>query len=232
MVRMSKSRSLWLVALSFDPARHFRTTDVKVMTLARQIFFNPRRRCQLYYRMSDTLHWLSQCMTATIEARLPYIRGHSERVAQVAARLGRQMHLPSPLISDLYFAGLLHDIGKVGISETVLLKPGHLSHEEFAQVKEYPVIGERLLANIKQLGHLRVAVRNHCERFDGFGYPDRLAGDDIPLIARVLSVADACDAMMSPRPYRPALPTAQIDAILPDGAGKQWDPIAVEHFMA
>ena len=119
------------------------------------------------------------------------------------------MGMPAAVQSDLYLAGLLHDIGKIGIRDDVLQKPSQLTPEEFAHIQEHPVIGDRLLSNIKALEHLRPGVRNHHERWDGGGYPDGLAGEDIPLLARVLAVADSCDAMMHLRPYRTAMPAAR-----------------------
>jgi HD-GYP domain-containing protein (c-di-GMP phosphodiesterase class II) len=232
LVQISRSNRIWVMALSFDPHRQFRVTDVKVMGLVRQIFLNHLKHSRLHSRMSETLFWLVQCLTATIDARVPCSGAHSERVAQIAVRLGQHMRLPPSVISDSYFAGLLHDIGKTGVSEGLLLKPGQLSPEELARVQQYPVIGDGMLAGIKQLAHLRPAVRNHRERFDGRGYPDRLAGEAIPVMARILAVADACDAMLSPRPYRPSLPPSQVSAALAEGAGTAWDPAVVEQFMA
>src|SRR5262249_17447950 len=97
---------------------------------------------------------------------------------------------------------------------------------------QHTVIGDAILAPVKPLAHLRACVRNHHEQYDGGGYPDRLAAEAIPLAARILAVADSCDAMMSDRPYRKSLPTVKIDAIFADGAGRQWDPVVVRHFLA
>jgi HD-GYP domain-containing protein (c-di-GMP phosphodiesterase class II) len=232
MVRVSKSQYTWLVALSFDPNRLFQPADVKILSLVRQVLINQQRRMRLYSKMTDTMFWLVHCLTAAIDTKAPYWSGHSERVGQIAARLGRQMRLPEPVISDLYFAGLLHDLGRRELDDELLLKPGRLTEDEFAEIRKYPVIGDRLMADIKQLEHLRPAVRNHHERFDGQGYPDRIAGQDIPLLARVVAVADAVDAMMSVRPHRPALAIGHIEKILAGGAGTQWDPSVVDHFMA
>ena len=142
------------------------------------------------------------------------------------------MKLSRGEISDLYLAGLLHDVGKIGIRDEVLCKPGPLTPEEYAHIREHPVIGERIIANVTRLAYLRPGVRGHHERFDGKGYPDGLAGEAIPLMARILAVADSCDAMMSARRYRPALSPARIEAIFREGAGTQWDPRIVEYFFA
>jgi HD-GYP domain-containing protein (c-di-GMP phosphodiesterase class II) len=211
--------------------RRFQVTDLRIMALVRQILVNHRRRCDLTNRMSETLSWLIQCLTTSIDAHVPHARGHSERVANIAVELGKRLCLSRPVLNDLYFAGLLHDIGITHVPQSLLLKPGALTAEEYDQVKIYPVTGEGILAGIKQLAHIRPAVRHHHERFDGRGFPDRLAGDGIPLMARILGVADAFDAMHSPRPHRPALPTLRVDQILTDGAGRQWDPRLIEQIM-
>jgi HD-GYP domain-containing protein (c-di-GMP phosphodiesterase class II) len=232
LLRVSKTRSSWVGALRFQPGRPFADSDIKVMALARRMLLNQRRQVQAYEKLKDTLFGLVRCLTATIDAKDPFTWGHSERVARIAVRLGKQMALSATFLSDLYLAGLLHDIGKIGIRDSVLQKPGELTPEEFAHIQEHPVIGDRLLANIKQLGHLRPGVRCHHERYDGTGYPDRLAGAEIPLLARVLAVADSCDAMMANRAYRNALPREAIEVIMQAGAGSQWDPAIVDQFMA
>jgi HD-GYP domain-containing protein (c-di-GMP phosphodiesterase class II) len=152
-------------------------------------------------------------------------------VARIGVRLGKQMGLPSSSLSDIYLSGLLHDIGKIGIRDSVLQKPDQLTPEEISHIQEHPLIGDRLVSNIKTLQHVRPGVRSHHERWDGTGYPDGLAREGIPLQARVLAVADSCDAMMASRPYRPALAIEKIDDIMSRGAGSQWDPCIIEHFM-
>jgi HD-GYP domain-containing protein (c-di-GMP phosphodiesterase class II) len=232
LVRISNSRSNWMGALSFHPRRLFQAADLKVMLLARRMVLSHRQQAHTYEKLKDSLFGLVRCLTAAIDAKDPYTWGHSERVARIAVRLGRQMGLPAAFLSDLYLAGLLHDIGKIGIRDSVLQKADKLTDEEFNHIKEHPLIGDRLVSNVKTLQNLRPGVRNHHERYDGRGYPDRLAGEDIPMQARVLAVADACDAMMAARPYRPALPPQCIDAVMVEGAGSQWDPHIIEHFKA
>jgi HD-GYP domain-containing protein (c-di-GMP phosphodiesterase class II) len=231
LVRISRSRGSWLVGLSFHPRRMFTSTDLKVMLLARRMLLGHRQQTQVYDRLRESLFGLVRCLTAAIDAKDPFTWGHSERVARIAVRLGKQMGLPPAVLSDLYLAGLLHDIGKIGIRDSVLQKPGKLTDEEFEHIKLHVTIGDRLVSNIKPLQHLRAGVRNHHERFDGKGYPDGLAGEAIPLQARILAVADGCDAMMAARPHRPGMPPAQIDSVMLDGAGTQWDPDIVAQFM-
>jgi hypothetical protein len=232
LVRVSKTRHNWMGALSFHPRRIFQASDLRVMLLARRMVLNHRQQARVYERLREALFGLVRCLTSAIDAKDPYTWGHSERVARIGVRLAREMNLPATMLSDLYLAGLLHDIGKIGIRDSVLQKPDRLTPEEFAHIQEHTVIGDRLISNLRPLQHLRPSVRNHHERWDGTGYPDGLAGEDIPLQARILAVADSCDAMMAARSYRNALPTERIDAILRDGAGSQWDPHVVEHFLA
>jgi HD-GYP domain-containing protein (c-di-GMP phosphodiesterase class II) len=232
MLRVSRTLGSWIVAVRFGAARPFRPVDLKVMSLARRLLLNHRQHLHVYERLRETLFGLVRCLTAAIDAKDPHTCGHSERVARIGQRIGAQMGLPGSDLNDIYLAGLLHDVGKIGIRDDILKKPGPLTADEFAQIQLHPVIGERLISSIRQLAHLRPGVRNHHERYDGKGYPDGLAGEDIPLLARVLAVADSCDAMMSDRPYRPGLPAARIDRIMAEGAGTQWDPRVIESFMA
>ena len=232
MVRVSKSRSVWLVAMSFDPLRPLRSADLKFLSLAKRLLLHERQRVRGQEKVEATLIALVRCLTAAIGANDPYTCDHSERVARIAARIGQEMGLSTATCGDLYLAGLLHDIGKIGINTSVLQQEGPLSDEQRAHVAEHPVIGDEIVANVPSLAHLRPAVRNHHERFDGRGYPDSLAGDSIPLLARIMAVADSCDAMFSARPYRPGMAPESVDAILRSGAGVQWDAEVIRHFMA
>jgi HD-GYP domain-containing protein (c-di-GMP phosphodiesterase class II) len=231
LVRISRTHHSWLGAISFNLRRVFDDSDVKVMLLARRMLLNHRRQTQSYEQLRESLFGLVRCLTAAIDAKDPCTCGHSERVARIAVRLGRQMKLETSMLNDLYLAGLLHDVGKIGIRDSVLLKAGPLTDQERQHMQEHSVIGDRLVTAVGPLAHLRPGVRNHHERFDGNGYPDGLAGEDIPLMARVLAVADACDAMMANRPYRPALVPQRIDAVMAAGAGTQWDGNVVAHFL-
>jgi hypothetical protein len=232
LVRVSRSRGTWLAALSFHPRRIFQAADTKVMLLARRMVLNHRQQAQAHERWKDALFGLARCLSAAVDARDPCTRGHSERVARAAVRLGRQAGLAAPALTDLHLAGLLHDLGKVGLRDDVLQKPGRLTGPERVHVQEHPLIADRLLAGLAPLQHLRPAVRGHHEHWDGTGYPDGLAGEAIPLAARVLAVADAFAAMIAPRAFRPPLPPERAAAVLADGAGSQWDPALVRQFLA
>lgn len=232
MVRISRTFNSWIVALNCTPGRSFSTADLKVISLARRLLLGHRRNVHIHGGLRDSLLGLVRCLTSAIEAKDPYTCGHSERVARIGRRIGHQMGLSEAELGDVYLGGLMHDIGKIGVRDDILRKPGSLSPEEMAHVQQHTVIGDRIISGIRQLGHLRPAVRNHHERFDGAGYPDGLVGERIPLAARVLAVADSCDAMMSDRPYRRAMPEERIEAIIREGAGRAWDPAVVHAFMA
>jgi HD-GYP domain-containing protein (c-di-GMP phosphodiesterase class II) len=232
LVRVSRTRGSWLGALSFHPRRLFGPADLKILLLARRMLLGHRQQLQAHERLRESLFGLVRCLTAAIDAKDPYTSGHSERVARIAARIGGQMGLPPTMLSDLYLAGLLHDIGKIGIRDEVLQKPGRLSEEEFAHIQTHTVIGDRLVAPLKPLQHLRPGVRSHHERWDGKGYPDGLRGEAIPLLARVLAVADSCDAMLATRAYRGAMSPMEIEHVFRLGGNSQWDAEVVASFLA
>jgi HD-GYP domain-containing protein (c-di-GMP phosphodiesterase class II) len=232
LVRLSRFHSSWIVALSFRADHQFDLADIKVMSLARRLLLHQRRQLDASAKLKDTISSLVGCMTRMIETRHPYQHRHSERVAELAARIGQQMRLPVEVVSDLYLAGLLHDVGTIYLPEGVFGKPDKLSEEELQRIKRCPLAADQILAGVRTLERLRPAIRHLRERYDGQGYPDGLAGENIPLAARILAVAESCDAMMSPRPYRPCLTAEHVEITLAGGAGKQWDPLVVEHFMA
>jgi diguanylate cyclase (GGDEF)-like protein len=221
----------WLVALRFEHARPFHPADLRFMRVIWRLQVGHKRHVHVHDNLKETLFGVVRCLSTAIDAKDPYTCGHSERVARIAVRIGEEMRLTRGEISDLYLAGLLHDVGKIGVRDEVLRKDGPLTPEEYDHIKEHPAIGERIIANVTRLSYLRPGIRGHHERFDGRGYPDGLAGDDIPLMARILAVADSCDAMMSNRRYRPALSPVRIEGLFRDGHGTQWDPRIVEHFF-
>lgn len=222
----------WLVALSFDSQRPIETNDLRVMRVLWGLQSSQNRHLALHNDLKEALFGIVRCLSTAIDAKDPCTCGHSERVARIAVRLGEEMKLPRSEISDLYLAGLLHDVGKIGIRDNVLLKEGPLTAEEYAHIQQHPVMGERIISNVSRLAYLAPAVRGHHERFDGKGYPDGLAAESIPPMARILAVADSCDAMMSARRYRPAISPEKIENIIREGAGTQWDPHIVDVFFA
>jgi HD-GYP domain-containing protein (c-di-GMP phosphodiesterase class II) len=170
-------------------------------------------------------------MAAAVDARDPYTHGHSTRVALYARRLANTLQLTKEETDDIYYAGLLHDIGKIGVRDSILRKPGALSHEELMEMQTHPVIGEDILKRWGDFERILPAVRWHHERYDGKGYPDGLAGAEIPFIARLLSVCDAFDAMTSDRPYRKGMPIEKALSIILAEQGKQFDPELAVKFV-
>jgi HD-GYP domain-containing protein (c-di-GMP phosphodiesterase class II) len=232
LVAVETPRPAWLVAVSFDRARQLDARDLQVVRVIWQLQVGQDRHATVYDKLKETLFGVVRCLSTAIDAKDPYTCGHSERVARIAVRLGEELKLPRGEVSDLYLAGLLHDVGKIGIRDDVLFKEGSLTPEEYAHIKEHPIWGDRIVSNVTRLAYLRPGVRGHHERFDGKGYPDALAGESIPKMARILAVADACDAMMSTRRYRAAIPPERIEEIMREGSGTQWDPWVIDAFFA
>jgi len=171
-----------------------------------------------------------EALAAAVDAKDRYTRGHSQRVSTYAAAIAYALELPSPDVARVRLAGLLHDVGKIGVPDAVLAKPAPLNGEEVALIEQHPVIGERMLAAVPYLHEILPAVRSHHERPDGHGYPDRLPAEAIPRDAAILMVADSFDAMTSSRPYRSALPVSEARRRLRDGSGAQFDPSIVAAF--
>jgi hypothetical protein len=167
-----------------------------------------------------------------IDARDPYTARHSEKVSAYGLQLARTMGLEPEACERVRLAGLLHDVGKVGLERSVLHKAGPLSDDEWQQVREHPCLSAHIIGGVERFAAFLPGARHHHERFDGTGYPDRLAGTAIPLDARILAVADAFDAMTSDRSYRPALDVEQARHRLAQGSGTQFDPECVRAFLA
>ena len=167
-------------------------------------------------------------LARTIEAKDPYTGGHTERVAEIAAALAVDLGFEGDDLRAVEVGAIIHDIGKIGVKDATLLKPGKLTDEEFAEIQRHPEISSYILADLDFPPIVKQMCRNHHERFDGEGYPDGLAGEEIPLAARLLTVADAVDAMTSDRPYRKALPLEDAIQVVLAGAGTQFCPRVVE----
>ncbi len=183
-----------------------------------------------YQDLKELLVGLTRSLTSALDAKDSYTYGHSERVARIAVELGRELGMQGDELSDIYLAGLLHDVGKIGVRDAVLSKTEPLTPQEFEHIKQHVTIGYAILADLRPIRNLLPGVLYHHERIDGKGYPDGLAGDAIPLLARILAVADAYDAMSTTRPYRQAMPCPKVEQILMEGAGKQWDKRVIEAF--
>ncbi|MBI5286601.1 MAG: response regulator [Deltaproteobacteria bacterium] len=171
-------------------------------------------------------------LALTIEFNDPYTHGHSQRVSEMSVRLARFMGLSEKEVVWLRDAGLLHDIGKIGMDKWILHKPGNLDGEEYEHIKQHPVIGERICSPLIFAKPLLPVIRNHHERFNGGGYPDGLKGDDIPFGARLTGIVDAYDALMSLRPYRSEMSQEIALEVMKVEAGKgYWDPEILSAFL-
>lgn len=176
-------------------------------------------------RELDSLSWGAlRALARAIDAKSPWTGGHSDRVTAIAVAIGRRMGLPDVEVERIHRGGLLHDVGKIGVSAAVLDKPGKLDEAEWAQMKSHPTLGARILEPIQRYADVIPIVLYHHERFDGRGYPEGLAGERIPLLARVLAVADVFDALVSDRPYRPGMSEQQALRIIEQGCGSHFDP--------
>ncbi len=184
---------------------------------------------------SDDLHalmlGLMRSLTSAIGAKDAYTCGHSERVALLSRHLATQLGLSDAAADRIYLSGLLHDVGKIGVPEAVLQKPGKLTRDEFEQVRKHPEIGVRILIEIKRIEDIIPGVLHHHERYDGHGYPGRLSGKDIPLMGRIICLADCFDAMTSDRPYCKALSSEAALGEIRRCAGTQFDPELAETFL-
>src|SRR5919112_469283 len=186
---------------------------------------------RLVGRMREMTRGFVRAIADALEAKDEHVHGHAQRVRSYAAAVGRQMGLDEEALEQLALAAFLHDIGKIGTPDQILLKPGPLTPEETAQVRQHARRGARMLTGIVGLGGAADAVLYHHEHFDGSGYPEGLSGERIPLLSRIILVADAYDAMTSPRPFREALTHEEAVARLSEGAGTKFDPEIVRAFI-
>jgi putative nucleotidyltransferase with HDIG domain len=199
------------------------------------LFFFPlflaRRSFELYTKMRKMYLETIRALAAAIDAKDPYTKGHSERVAKIAVVLATELNLPDRDIEDIEYTALLHDIGKIGIDDRILGKSSKLSNEEFKKIKEHPIVGAKIIEPVDFLKNSYKTIYHHHEKYNGSGYPDGLKEKDIPLCARIIAVADAYDAMGSDRPYRKKLSKEKILKEFTEQSGKQFDPQIVNALM-
>ncbi|MBU0995532.1 MAG: response regulator [Proteobacteria bacterium] len=185
----------------------------------------------LYENIYENLFSTLYAFVTAIEAKDAYTKKHSNRVAEISVLIGEEVACSKEDLDVLNFAGHLHDIGKIGVRDDILLKPGRLTPEEFETIKEHPVIGANIVGQLGLWNREQHIIRHHHEKYDGTGYPVGLKGEDIPFLSRILSVADAFDAMASDRAYRQKMPTEKVIRIIKECAGTQFDPILVDAFI-
>ena len=190
-----------------------------------------RQTFQIYMRLRNAYLDTVRSLIAALEAKDPYTRGHSERVSTLAQNIGRHLNIRDDQIDILRYAGILHDIGKIGTAHYILRKTGKLTEDEFQRIRLHPEWGAIILMEINFLNNVVPAIFHHHEKFDGSGYVDGIAGEEIPLLARILTAADAFDAMTSPRPYRGALPVDSACQEMIKCSGTQFDPMIVKALL-
>lgn len=186
-------------------------------------------------RITDELERAEDVLFALalgVEARDSYTQGHCERLSRQAELLGRRLHLPEADLTALRRGGVLHDIGKIAVPDAILRKPGGLSPEEWVIMRRHPEVGEHICYPLRSLQRVLPIIRHHHEHWNGEGYPDRLSAEQIPLLARILQVVDAYDAMVTERPYKPAWPAAAARRQLREEAARHWwDAAIVEEYL-
>jgi HD-GYP domain-containing protein (c-di-GMP phosphodiesterase class II) len=196
--------------------------------MSNQLLAYAEENKRLYGTLEDGYLETIVALANSLDSKDAYTRGHSQRVGDLSVEIGRELGLPESELRLLRYGGILHDIGKIGIVESILHKSSRLTEQEMAVMREHPMIGDAIVGPIRFLNPVRAAIRHHHERFDGSGYPDRLSGDEIPLIARVVACADTFDACTSQRPYQPAMSHSVAMEIVSNLSGKQLDPRVVE----
>ncbi len=231
--KMPSQNAVPTLELEFTPLSEatFGTFEAGLLSAAANIMSSHARNLELFEAQECLLTGVVRAIINAIDAKDPYTCGHSDRVALYAKRIAARLGQSAEECERIYMAGLLHDVGKIGVPDFILAKPGALTNEEFAIVKKHPEIGHTILKHLKQLDYVLPGVLHHHEAVNGKGYPAGLIGEAIPLQGRILAVADAYDAMTSDRPYRPGMPSEKAEAILRAEAGKTWDSDIVGVFM-
>ncbi len=205
----------WLAAMNHAENGEFGTVEATLLSSVAAILGIHGGNIELYRQQSELLAGIVRALTSAIDAKDPYTRGHSDRVARIAVLLAQKLGCDAKMINTLYLAGLLHDIGKIGVNDSVLHKAGNLSAAEYEHIKQHVEIGHHILHDLAKLEEVLPVVLHHHESWDGGGYPLGLGSKRIPLAARIVAVADAYDAMSSDRPYRRGMPIERVEQILP-----------------
>ncbi len=204
----------------------------KLLQDSKSAFLNMLEDISVAYKdLKDLFIKLVIAMVNALDAKSPWTKGHSERVTNFALDVARELGLKEDEMENLRLCGLLHDIGKIGVYDAVLDKPGKLTEEEFELVKKHPAKGAEILSHIKQLSKVIPGILHHHERYDGKGYPENIKGEDIPLCARILCVVDSYDAMTADRPYRRAGSKEYAISELKKCSGTQFDSKIVYAFL-
>lgn len=228
----TKDKVIGVICISStEPGSSYSARDLKLLSALAQQGGVAIENARLYEELSETFLATVQTLAEAVEKRDPYTAGHTIRVMNYSLLIGEALRLSKKVMKDLELSAILHDIGKIGIRDTVLLKEGKLTDEEYKVMTTHSELGAGILRHIKQLKDMLPGVRGHHEKFNGAGYPDGLSGEDIPFIARIITVADAFDAMTSDRPYRKGMSVEAAFTELKMCAGTQFDKDVVNAFM-
>ncbi len=221
-IARQSTRLGYMIAIRRGDAPEFGTVEADLMRSTMMMLAVHLINQRQYIEMQQMFEGTVRSLVSALDAKDTYTCGHSSRVAELAVTLASRLGYDEEQLATIRMAGILHDIGKIGVDDSVLRKDGKLTTEEFDQIKLHPVLGYEILKGIKPFKKILPAVRHHHESWDGSGYPDGLAGDSIPRDAQVIAVADAFDAMSSDRPYRPGMPIERVIEIFRKGRGQQW----------
>ncbi len=228
----TKEKVIGVMLISTEHPVTYTAEDLKLFTTLSSQAAVAIENARLYDSLQATFFTSIRTLAETIEKRDPYTAGHTKRVLEYSLAIGKSLGISQEDMTRLKLASVLHDIGKIGVSDNVLIKPGKLNNEEFAEIKKHPGYGEEILGHIVRLRNVIPGVKSHHERYDGKGYPDGLAGQAIDITARIICVADSFDAMTTDRPYRQGLGFEQAFRELQICSGTQFDPEVVNAFMA
>jgi len=220
-----------LAIFATTETRRFSETDLYYLSFMVHHAAYQIENLALYENIYENLLSTLSAFVTTVEARDAYTKAHSHRVTQMAMIMAREWGCSKEEIDVVDFAGRLHDIGKIGIRDDILLKPGPLTPSEYEIIKQHPLIGESIVGQLGLWDREKAIIRHHHEQYDGSGYPDGLRGDEIPLLARILAVADAYDAMITRRPYRVVIESSDALAVIRGAGGNQFDPVFADLFL-
>ncbi|RCK80604.1 MAG: HD-GYP domain [Candidatus Ozemobacter sibiricus] len=228
---MQRGTPIGVITLYTSKPRDFTQNEIDLLTTFASQASIAIENAQLYAKMKDQYLSMVMALAAAIEAKDSYTHGHSQKVMEYAVKIARRMNLPEDEVETIRYAGLLHDIGKIGIKDVILGKPGKLTAEELTEMRKHPRYGATIMEQVDLLREIAPLTLYHHECFDGSGYPMGLKGKDIPLGARILAVADMYDSMVADRPYRKAFPIEQVVQEMRKVAGTQLDPEIVHIFL-
>jgi putative nucleotidyltransferase with HDIG domain len=221
---VGKNKMFGVLNVSKFAGAPFSTSDLQIVLILSSQVVTAMENAGLFEDLRENYFRTVQALVAAVEAKDPYTRWHSTNVAKYAVAIARDLGMSPSQLEEMHIAAILHDVGKIGISELIISKPERLSREEFDIMKDHPAHGIRILEPIGFSPTIISAIYQHHERYDGKGYPQGLVGEDIILAARVLNVADTIDAMVSERPYRGMISTDEVLRELERESGGQFDP--------